>query len=342
MEAQKIEKFESLLERVQAGLEKVKTDRKPIGLYEPIQYTLEAGGKRIRPVFALMACQIWGENAEKAIYPALGLEYFHNFTLLHDDVMDCADMRRGRPTVHKKWDQNTAILSGDAMFTLSCMLAAKGEESCLKEVITAFHNIALGICEGQQYDMEFETRDEVSMAEYMEMIRLKTSVLFAGALEIGALTAGAKKDGVEKMYAIGEKLGIAFQLQDDWLDLYGEEAKFGKKIGSDIREGKKTFLYLKALKLLPVEEANKLRKIFLVKNLASAQGLGSAQGLEDKIKEVKNIYESVDMRNVCLHEIKKWYEQAKNEIGTLSSMGANEQATAVFSDFTQDLMGRDF
>lgn len=220
--------------------------KEPRGLYEPIAYTLDGGGKRIRPTLCILATQLFGGDEQKALPAALALEVFHNFTLLHDDVMDEAEVRRGRACVHKKWNTNTAILSGDQMMIEAYKLLAKVEADKLPEVLRLFNKMGTEICEGQQYDVDFEKRDDVTKDEYMMMIRLKTSVLLATALQIGAVIADAPIAQQEALYEYGIHIGLAFQIQDDYLDCYGDEKTFGKAIGGDIREGKKTWMWLTA------------------------------------------------------------------------------------------------
>ena len=231
---------------INAEIEKLDWSREPKGLYEPIGYTLAAGGKRVRPQLALLATKLFGGKEEDALPAALALEVFHNFTLLHDDVMDKAAVRRGRPTVHVKWNENTAILSGDQMMIEAYKLLSQVPEKKLAKTLRLFNKMATEICEGQQYDVDFESRDDVTIPEYMEMIRLKTSVLLATALRIGAYIAYANDEQQRKIYEYGIHVGLAFQIQDDMLDCYGDEATFGKAIGGDIAENKKTYLWLTA------------------------------------------------------------------------------------------------
>ena len=231
---------------INAEIEKLDWSREPKGLYEPIGYTLAAGGKRVRPQLALLATKLFGGKEEDVLPAALALEVFHNFTLLHDDVMDKADVRRGRPTVHVKWNENTAILSGDQMMIEAYKLLSQVPEKKLAKTLRLFNQMATEICEGQQYDVDFESRDDVTIPEYMEMIRLKTSVLLATALRIGAYIAFANDEQQKKIYEYGIHVGLAFQIQDDMLDCYGDEATFGKAIGGDIAENKKTYLWLTA------------------------------------------------------------------------------------------------
>ena len=229
-----------------AEIGKLDWSREPKGLYEPIGYTLAAGGKRVRPQLALLATKLFGGKEEDVLPAALALEVFHNFTLLHDDVMDKAAVRRGRPTVHVKWNENTAILSGDQMMIEAYKLLSQVPEKKLAKTLRLFNQMATEICEGQQYDVDFESRDDVTIPEYMEMIRLKTSVLLATALRIGAYIAYANDEQQKKIYEYGIHVGLAFQIQDDMLDCYGDEATFGKAIGGDIAENKKTYLWLTA------------------------------------------------------------------------------------------------
>ena len=234
---QTIDKY---IEIINNAIASIDYPQSPFGLYAPVKYQLDMGGKRVRPLLTVMACDMFGGDIEEAISPALGLEIFHNFTLLHDDVMDKADIRRGRPTVHKAWNENTAILSGDAMQIIATQKVCEAPLRVLKEVLDLYNKTALEICEGQQFDMEFETREDVTREEYIEMIRLKTAVLIGCALKMGAIIAGATPSQADAMYKFGENIGLAFQLQDDYLDVYGDAETFGKKIGGDILNNKKT------------------------------------------------------------------------------------------------------
>lgn len=239
---------------VNAEIGKLDWSREPQGLYEPIGYTLAAGGKRVRPQLALLATKLFGGNEEDVLPAALALEVFHNFTLLHDDVMDKAQVRRGRPTVHVRWNANTAILSGDQMMIEAYKLLSRVPEKKLAKTLRLFNQMATEICEGQQYDVDFESRTDVTISEYMEMIRLKTSVLLATALKIGAYIADATEEQQEQIYNYGIHLGLAFQIQDDMLDCYGDQATFGKAIGGDIAENKKTYLWLTAAQKGAIDE----------------------------------------------------------------------------------------
>lgn len=334
-----MKKFSELRDLVNQTIENLpELKARPVELYEPVVYTMGFGGKRIRPVMVLMACQLFKKDISQAILPAVGLEIFHNFTLLHDDVMDRADMRRGQPTVHKKWNSNVAILSGDAMFALASSLLCKAPAESLSAVMDSFNSLALGVCEGQQYDMNFETQAEVGMEEYMEMIRLKTAVLLAGALKIGAQMAGAPSDAVSALDEFGTKIGLAFQLQDDLLDLYADEAKFGKKIGSDIRENKKTYLYIKALELLRkgnnVTEAARLEELFRIPTTAENEA--------EKIASVRALYEKVDVRSHLDEEVNRLFAEGESALARLSAYDIDPEALQVMQDFSAKLLGRDY
>ncbi len=236
----------TLQQRIGEVIRTVHFDYGPPELYDPIHYTLSLGGKRLRPLLTLIACELFGGNTEEAIQPAVGLELFHNFTLLHDDIMDLAPLRRGKPTVYRKWNTNRAILSGDTLFVLAYEKICMARPEVLPDVLSLFNTTARQVCEGQQLDMNFETRQDVTIEDYLEMIRLKTAVLIACSLKLGALMAGASREDTSFLYRFGENLGMAFQLQDDYLDVFGQLNKFGKQIGGDIIARKKTYLYLKA------------------------------------------------------------------------------------------------
>lgn len=247
--------IKELREIIKAEFVKEEYIEQPYSLFEPIRYILEDGGKRLRPVLTLMAYNLYRDDIEKAFKSAIGIEIFHNYTLLHDDVMDDAELRRGRLTVHKKWNSNVAILSGDAAAITAYKYIENCEDRYLRQVIDGFNQVAMDVCKGQQYDMEFETRNDVTEEEYLHMIYLKTSVLIAGSLRHGALIAGAPALEYNALYDFGGHLGLVFQLQDDFLDVYGDVAEFGKKIGGDILENKKTYLLIKALELAEEDKA---------------------------------------------------------------------------------------
>lgn len=272
--------------------------KEPEGLYLPIKYALDQGGKRIRPSLTLLACDLFGGDVYKSVNAALGLEIFHNFTLLHDDIMDKADVRRGQPTVHKKWGENTAILSGDVMQIIAYEYICKVPEKELSRILTAFSKMGKEICEGQQYDMEFENRNNVTSEEYLNMIRLKTAVLLGTALQIGAWIGGADEKNARFLYDFGINIGLAFQLKDDWLDVYGDEKIFGKKIGGDINCNKKTYLLVEALKLAVGEDAKELEQWL------------DAEPCEAKIKAVISLYNRLGVKAVCERKMDYLYNEA--------------------------------
>jgi len=276
----------------QSKLEEIAFTRSPQSLYEPIKYVLSMGGKRLRPVLMLMAYNLFKEDISKIIPQALGIELYHNFTLLHDDLMDRADMRRNKATVHKKWNDNAAILSGDAMTILAYQLIANCDEKYLKKVVDLFSQTALEICEGQQYDMDFEHRKNVKAEEYMEMIRLKTSVLLACALKMGAILADASEDDANSLYEFGIHMGLGFQLKDDLLDVYGNPKVFGKKIGGDILCNKKTFLLIKAFELADESQKTELESWIDATDYIPQEKINAVTGLYNKLG-VKSISEQM-------------------------------------------------
>ena len=290
--------------------------REPYGLYEPIEYTLAAGGKRVRPQLAMIANQMFGGNDEDVLPAALALEVFHNFTLLHDDVMDKADVRRGRPTVHIKWNENTAILSGDQMLIEAYKLLSGVPADKLPRVLQLFNKMATEICEGQQYDVDFESQEHVTIEEYLKMIRLKTSVLLANALQTGAYIAGADEQAQGDLYEFGINIGLAFQIQDDILDVWGDPKTFGKAVGGDISCNKKTFVYLEAMRRLGDEAiGNELQQWY-------------SQVLEDnttKIAAVKEIFEQLDVRTACEKVVEDYTQKALALLNQLPQNAATEQ-----------------
>ncbi|MDR2811245.1 MAG: polyprenyl synthetase family protein [Tannerellaceae bacterium] len=289
-----------ILERVENEISQLRFNKSPNSLYTPISYILSIGGKRIRPALTLIACNIYSNTIEASIAPALCLEVFHNFTLLHDDLMDQADKRRNKPTVHKIWNENTAILSGDAMLIASYQLIAGCHPSYLKEALDLFTTTALDICGGQHYDMEFESRTDVTEAEYMEMIRLKTAVLLACSLKIGAIAGGASREDAEHLYQYGLYTGLAFQLQDDLLDVYGDTDTFGKNIGGDILCNKKTFLLVHALAHASTEQKEEMYRWFGQKTFDPSL----------KIATFKRIYNDLGVKDITTHRIEDLYTKA--------------------------------
>ena len=294
--------------------------REPYGLYEPIEYTLAAGGKRVRPQLAMIASQLFGGKDEEVLPAALALEVFHNFTLLHDDVMDKADVRRGRPTVHVKWNENTAILSGDQMVIEAYKLLSGVPADKLPKVLQLFNKMATEICEGQQYDVDFESQEHVTIEEYLKMIRLKTSVLLANALQTGAYIAGADDQAQETLYQFGINIGLAFQIQDDILDVWGDPKTFGKAVGGDISCNKKTFVYLEAKR----RGGDRLEEWY-------------SQVLEDnteKIAAVKEIFEQLEVRAVCEKVVEDYTQKALALLDQLPQNEATEQLRQLANKLT--------
>ena len=302
----------------------------PRELYEPIDYTLRLGGKRIRPTLLLAACNLFGGDTALASDAALGIETFHNFTLLHDDLMDRSPLRRGKPTVYTKWDENTAILSGDTMYALAWRYFLRQPSPRLHEILNCFNETAIEVCEGQQKDMNFESRalDEVSLDEYRDMIRQKTAVLLAGALKIGALYAGAPEPDIIRLYNFGIHLGLAFQLQDDLLDGYGDTAVFGKKTGQDIRDNKKSYLPLTALKLCTPEQRKELTGIFAAKDNLDE---------EEKVRRVMDLYEAIGLKSHVEEAIGKEFKTAMQY---LDAIHADESLKMPLRELMDTLAGR--
>lgn len=300
--------FENISQQIEEEIHKIDLNRSPQSLYDPIRYILSLGGKRIRPALALMACNIYNDQIENAIQPALGLEVFHNFTLLHDDLMDEADRRRNQPTVHKKWDANTAILSGDAMLIVAYQLISRTTSRYLPDILQLFTQTALEICEGQEYDMKFESRMDVEEEEYLEMIRLKTAVLLACALKTGALLGGASLEDADHLYAFGIHTGLAFQLQDDLLDVYGNPATFGKNIGGDILCNKKTFLFINALKRSSCEQRATLME-WIGKKVFNP---------DEKITLFTSIYNELNLKGLTEELMREQYTEALRHLDALS------------------------
>lgn len=308
-----------LLHEVNAYLQNLHLSREPKGLYNPVEYILSLGGKRLRPVLMLMGYNLYKEDVASIYGPASAMEIYHNYTLLHDDLMDRADKRRGKATVHKVWDDNTAILSGDAMLVLAYQYLATCPQGALKEVLDLFSRTALEICEGQQFDMEFEHRNDVTEAEYLEMIRLKTAVLLASSLKIGAILGGASAQDADYLYHFGMQIGVAFQLQDDLLDVYGDEQTFGKKIGGDILCNKKTFMLITALSLAKGAVLDELNYWLTADRYDPA----------DKIAAVVRIYNELGIRSICETKMDCYY--------TLAMM--NLDAVSVADDKKKELKG---
>lgn len=316
-----------MLSLIQTALEAVNYPTKPEGLYEPIKYVLSMGGKRLRPTLLLLAYSLYRDDTERALPAAVGIETYHNHTLLHDDLMDNADMRRGRPTVHTKWDANTAILSGDTMLIMAFRHIMQCRCRHSAEVLDLFARTAQEICEGQQYDMNFESRTDVTVAEYMEMIRLKTSVLLACAAQMGALIADAPEADGEVIYRFAERVGLAFQLQDDWLDVYGDPAVFGKKIGGDILCGKKTYLLINALDRADADTRADLLALIADTMLPP----------EEKIAAVTAVYNRLGISELTRQTIDRLFDEAHT---TLRQLSLPAERWAPLWSYAETLLGR--
>ena len=300
--------IDSLSRRIEDFISNIAFGEKPESLFNPIAYILSIGGKRVRPLLTLLAANLFGDEIENALHPAVGIEIFHNFTLLHDDLMDKSDMRRGKPTVHKKWDDNTAILSGDAMLIEAYRHMQSVPHEILPQTIKLFSDTAMDVCRGQQYDMDFEQRLDVTESEYIEMIGLKTAVLLACSLKMGAIVAGAPNQDADLLYDFGINIGLAFQLKDDLLDVFGDSATFGKKIGGDILNNKKTYLLIKALEL-----TNKTQKKELL-NWITVEKFDP----EEKIKAVKEIYDALNLKETSEKLIEEYYHAALKSLESVS------------------------
>lgn len=320
-------KSTQILEKVNTALAMLPYNRKPEDLYDPIRYVLSLGGKRIRPVLMLMGYNLYREDVDSIMMPALGLETYHNYTLLHDDLMDRADVRRGHPTVHKKWNENAAILSGDSMLVLAYQRVAQCNPEMLPKVMELFTETALQIGEGQQYDIDFETRDDVTEAEYIEMIRLKTSVLLACALKMGGLLAGAPSADLEALYDFGEQLGLAFQLQDDYLDVYGDFKVFGKRIGGDILCNKKTYMLINAQL-----RANSAQRQELENWLAATDF-----DEEQKISSVTRLYDEIGIPELAQQKIQFYYDLAEK---SLARIALPKEAKQNLWAYAQEMLNR--
>lgn len=304
-----------LLDIVKGHIAGLQFTRTPKGLYDPVSYVLSLGGKRIRPVLMLMAYNLYREDVKSILQPATGIEVYHNYTLLHDDLMDRADMRRGKATVHKVWNDNVAILSGDAMLVLAYQFMAQCASEKLKDVMDLFSLTALEICEGQQLDMEFEQRKDVKEDEYIEMIRLKTSVLLAASLKIGAILGGASKEDADALYDFGVNLGLAFQLKDDLLDVYGDPLRFGKNIGGDILCNKKTYLVIKAFEHANTDQEALLNDWFTRETF----------DLQEKIAAVTRLYNEIGVKALCENRIVEYSKRASESLNRVNVPAENKQ-----------------
>ena len=301
-------------------------NKEPLNLYDPVSYILTLKGKRLRPILTLMATDIFSDNYESGLDAALAVEVFHNFSLVHDDIMDSADLRRGNITVHKKWNISTGILSGDVMLIKAYQLFEKYEGNVFVDLAKLFSKTAVEVCEGQQYDVDFETRDDVKIEDYLKMITYKTAVLLGASMKMGAIIAQASKEDQNKIYDFGKYLGIAFQLQDDYLDAFGDESKFGKKIGGDILENKKTYLYLKAIEFLSSEKRIKLIKLYSNHNNS-----------QEKIDKSKALFLASGSVDFTITEIKKYTKLA---FQILDSLKISEEKKELLYEFGNSLMER--
>jgi len=312
---------------IQAHFEALNLTKEPNNLYEPIRYILSLGGKRLRPVLTLMATEVFDVDCEKAIPAATAVEVFHNFSLIHDDIMDDAPLRRGNETVHEKWDLNTGILSGDAMLILAYQFFENYEPVVFRDLAKLFSKTALEVCEGQQYDVDFETRDDVTIPEYLKMIEYKTAVLVGAAMKMGAIVAETSTENANAIYDFGLNLGIAFQLQDDYLDAFGDPETFGKQVGGDIIENKKTYLYLKALEFSKAEEKEQLLHLFSIHPSDNT----------DKIQSVKQIFTQTGADAATQQAIQDFTLKA---FQTLDKMNISEDKKAILKAFGNKLMSR--
>ena len=318
---------DELLKKVNLALDSLAYDRTPFTLYEPIKYVLSIGGKRVRPVLMLLAYNLYKDDPESIMTQAIGLETYHNFTLLHDDLMDNADMRRGHETVHKKWNANQAILSGDTMLLQAFERIEACDVSKVKDVFRTFLITTYEIGEGQQLDVEFETRNDVREEEYIEMIRLKTSVLLACAVKIGAILAGAPQEDWDNLYKFGEQIGLAFQLQDDLLDVYGDPKVFGKNIGGDIKSNKKTYMLINAYNRANEAQHAELSKWIEAKTFDRAE----------KVKAVTRLYDEIGIRQLCEQKMDECYAKA---LTYLAKVSVPEDRKAELKAYAADLMNR--
>ena len=319
-----ISEYQDLISR---HFESIKYQKEPNNLYEPIRYILSLGGKRLRPVLTLMATEVFDVDCQKALAAATAVEVFHNFSLIHDDIMDDAPLRRGNETVHEKWNINTGILSGDAMLILAYQYFEAYEPKIFQELAKLFSKTALEVCEGQQYDVDFETRDDVTIPEYLKMIEYKTAVLVAAAMKMGAIVAETTEENKNLIYDFGLNLGLAFQLQDDYLDAFGNPKTFGKQVGGDIIENKKTYLYLKAMEFASANEKEQLLHLFSFQSSENT----------DKINSVKGIFNQTGASAATQKAIENYTFKA---LETLAKMNIGNDKKAILKAFAENLMSR--
>lgn len=315
--------LEDSISLVANAIDSIEITGSPKELYEPINYILKLGGKRLRPVLVCLGCDLFGGDVENSLHAAKGIEVFHNFSLVHDDIMDKANLRRGKMTVHEKWDQNIAILAGDTMLVKAYDFVLKGEYDDLKFIMQTFNKAAIEVCEGQQLDMNFESLEEVSLEEYINMIRLKTSVLLGAALKIGAIVGGAKAEDAQRIYDFGEYMGIGFQLMDDYLDAFGDPEKFGKKVGGDIISNKKTFLFIEALKR---DETGTIKSWMEREHFDE----------QEKVEAVKAVYRATGVDQLCLDEMNKYYDQALEKLNQIDVENGRKGTLVEFSNYIRN------
>jgi len=321
-----IDTFRTAIEK---EIQNTKYGETPLELYEPIRYIMSLGGKRLRPLLTILAYNLFQENWKNILKPAIAVEVFHNFTLMHDDIMDEAPLRRGKPTVHEKWNSSVAILSGDVMLVNTYEILLEVEENYLKKVITSFNQCAKEVCEGQQWDMNFENIDVVKEAKYLEMIRLKTAVLLGFALELGGILAGADDGSCKALQKLGENIGIGFQLKDDLLDVYADKAKFGKQVGGDIIANKKTFLLINALEKANIQQKSTLENWLNKTNF----------DIEEKVKAVTNIFDELKIKEITEAKMNDFFEKGLQNLGNLPVENNKKKN---LEGFIQFLIQRDY
>ncbi len=313
---------------IETGMNNFELSGRPSELYDPIRYMIQLGGKRLRPVLVLMSHELFGGDPEKVLQPALGIEIFHNFTLLHDDIMDKAPLRRSKPTVHEKWNTDIAILSGDTMFVQACQFMMNVDATFVSPVLSLFLKTAIEVCEGQQLDMNFERQENVSHEEYIEMIGLKTAVLLGCSLSIGAICANASKNDIDHIYQFGKKLGIAFQLHDDILDVYANADKFGKQIGGDIIANKKTFLFISTLEQAKQDQLAEFKRWISMKEF----------NVEEKVKAVITIFDSLNIRLQAEQKMNEFFSDAMQHLEQINVPAEKKQ---LLIEFAEKLMVRE-
>ncbi len=320
--------YKQFISFFESSLKKLEFEKRPTELYAPITYILSHTGKRIRPVLTLMACELFSGDMKKALPQSIAIELFHNFTLIHDDIMDDAPIRRGKETVYEKWNTNIAILSGDTLFALAYQFAQQAELKKLPDILSIFNQTAIEVCEGQQFDMDYETQNDVTVEEYMEMIKLKTGVLFGASLKIGALIGGASKSDADMLYDFGLYIGLGFQLKDDLLDTFGDENIFGKKTGGDIITNKKTYLYLHAMEMADPKMRKDLHKLYN----------GSSIESEEKIQRVKSIFKTLHIDRATNLEIDKYFDQGME---CLNKVNVEDSKKEMLREVAHKMIDRD-